>query len=138
MPAAAVASVPAMDLAAIVAVVLLTVVAIFQVALALGAPWGEAAWGGSHHGVLPNGFRVASAVAGVVVYPLIIAIVLTAAGLIDADWTPGAGAAGMWVLTGFFTLGAFANFASRSKKERIWGPVSLVIAVCCGFIAATI
>jgi hypothetical protein len=44
----------------------------------------------------------------------------------------------MWVLAGFFALGALANFASRSKRERLWGPVSLAIAVCCGLIAAAI
>jgi hypothetical protein len=41
----------------------------------------------------------------------------------------------MWVLTGFFAIGSVANFASRSKKERIWGLVSLAIAVCCAIIA---
>jgi hypothetical protein len=41
----------------------------------------------------------------------------------------------MWALTGFFALGAVANFASRSPIERIWGPVALGIAVCCGIVA---
>jgi hypothetical protein len=41
----------------------------------------------------------------------------------------------MWVLAGFFTLGALANLASRSKVERIWGPISLIVAVCCAVIA---
>jgi hypothetical protein len=77
-------------------------------------------------------------VVGVVVYPLIGVFVLASAGLIEVDWMPGTGKAGMWVLTGFFGLGAIANFASRSKPERFWGPVSLAIAVCCGFIAVTL
>ena len=121
-----------------VAAALLTVVAIFQIALALGAPLGAAAWGGRHQGPLPGRLRVASALAGIVIYPLIIVYVLASAGLIAADWMPGTGAAGMWVLAGFFTLGALANFASRSKRERLWGPVSLAIAVCCGFVASSI
>ena len=33
----------------------------FQVALAAGAPWGSAAWGGAHPGTLPTNLRVASA-----------------------------------------------------------------------------
>ena len=127
-----------MNLTATVAVVLLGVVSVFQIALALGAPWGNAAWGGQHDGVLPVRLRIASAVVGVVVYPLIGAFVLASAGLIEADWMPGTGKAGMWVLTGFFGLGAIANFASRSKAERIWGPVSLAIAICCGLIAMTL
>lgn len=127
-----------MDLAAIVAAALLTVVAIFQIALALGAPLGDAAWGGRHQGVLPGGLRIVSALAGIVIYPLIIVYVLASAGLIAASWMPGTSAAGMWVLAGFFAVGALANFASRSKRERLWGPVSLAIAACCGFIASSI
>jgi hypothetical protein len=41
----------------------------------------------------------------------------------------------MWVLTAFFAVGALANFVSRSIIERIWGPVTLGLAVCCGLIA---
>jgi hypothetical protein len=126
------------DLAAIVVVVLLGVVSIFQIALALGAPLGKAAWSGQHDGVLPARLRIASAVVGLVVYPLIGLFVLASAGLIEAEWLPGTGKAGMWVLTGLFSLGALANFASRSQAERYWGPVSLAIAVCCGVIAMAI
>ena len=124
-----------MRLAAGIAAGLLAAVAVFQISLTLGAPWGSAAWGGAHAGVLPNRLRVASLVAGVIVYPLLIIFVLASAGTINADWMPGTGEAGMWILTGFFALGTVANFASRSKKERIWGPVSMAIAVCCAVIA---
>jgi hypothetical protein len=127
-----------MNLAAIVAVVLLAVISVFQIALALGAPLGYASWGGRHGGVLPTRLRIASGVAGVVIYPLIGLFVLASAGLINTDWMPGTGKAGMWVLAGLFTLGALANFASRSKVERYWGPVSLVIAICCGITATRI
>lgn len=127
-----------MTVAAIIAVILLTVVALFQVALALGAPLGYAAWGGRHQGVLPMRLRIASAAAGLVIYPLIIVLVLAAAGLISADWLPVDAAAVMWGLAVFLALGALANFASRSPRERFWGPVALAIAVCCGVIAAGI
>ena len=126
------------NLAAILAVVLLGVVSVFQIALALGASLGYAAWGGSHGGTLPRKLRVASGVAGLLVYPVIGLYVLASAGLVNADWMPGTGKPGMWILGGLFTLGTLANFASRSKRERLWGPVSLVIAVCCGIIAARI
>jgi hypothetical protein len=127
-----------MNVAAVLAVVLLGVVSVFQIALALGAPLGYAAWGGSHGGALPGKLRIASGVAGLVAYPLIGLYVLASTGLIKANWMPGTGKTGMWILTGLFTLGTLANFASRSKRERLWGPVSLVIAVCCGIIAASI
>ena len=124
-----------MTVAAVIAVILLIVVAVFQLALALGAPLGYAAWGGRHQGVLPARLRIASAVAGLVIYPLIIVLVLAAAGLISADWLPVDATAVMWGLAVFLALGALANFASRSPRERFWGPVALAIAVCCALIA---
>jgi hypothetical protein len=123
-----------MTLAAVVAVVLVAIIAVFQLALALGAPLGKAAWGGRNEGVLAMRLRIASGLAAVVVYPFIALYVLASADLIDLEWLP-TGATGMWVLTGFFTLGTVANLASRSKIERIWAPVSLAIAVCCATIA---
>jgi hypothetical protein len=124
-----------MRVAGIVAVVLLAVVEVFQIALAFGAPLGKASWGGKHDGVLPTRLRIASGVAAVIVYPLIILLVLAASGLIDSSLTEGTRRVGMWVLTALFVLGALSNFVSRSKIERTWGPISLGVAVCCGLIA---
>ena len=125
------------QIGAIVAVVVLGVITIFQLALALGVPLGAAAWGGSHPGVLPGRLRVASAVVGLVVYPLIALLILATAGLINVD-VHGSGPTAMWFLTGFFTLGAIANFASRSKVERIWGPVTLVLAISTAVVAVNV
>lgn len=124
-----------MVLAAILAVVLLVAVAAFQVALAFGAPWGAAAWGGQNPGVLGRKLRIASGVAGILVYPLIIALVLASAGLIDDEWLPVDGTVIMWVLAGLLGVGAIMNFASRSRTERNWGAVALTIALCCLVIA---
>ena len=115
--------------------VLLAVVEVFQIALTLGAPLGQASWGGKHEGVLPTRLRIASGVAAVVVYPLIFLFVLAASGLVDTSLSEGTRRVGMWVLTALFALGALANFVSRSKIERIWGPLTLGLAVCCGLIA---
>ena len=54
---------PPVSSAGKVAAVLLLLVAGFQVTLAAGAPFGEAAMGGSNPGVLPNILRVSSGVA---------------------------------------------------------------------------
>lgn len=126
-----------MQIAGIVAVALLAAVLAFQLALALGAPWGAAAWGGAHHGVLPKRLRIASAFAGVVAYPIIIAVVLAASGLIDATWVPVDPTIAMWILAGVLGVGALGNFASRSPRERLWGPVALAVAVCCAIIAVS-
>ena len=123
-----------MDIAAVIAVVLLGIVAVFQAALALGAPYGAAAWGGKHPGVLSPRYRTASAVAALIIYPGIIAIVLNAARLVDVEWLP-ASVGTMWFLAAIFTLGAIANLMSQSQPERIWAPVSAAIAVCCAVIA---
>jgi hypothetical protein len=83
-------------------------------------------------------WRIASGIVGIVLYPLIGVFVLASAGLVEADWIPGTGQTGMWVMTGFFSLGILANAASRSKKERIWAPVSAAIAICCAIVASQI
>src|SRR5687768_719411 len=56
--------------AAVSACAVLTALAVFQVALASGAPWGRYAWGGQHEGALPAPLRVGSAVS-VLVYAAI-------------------------------------------------------------------
>lgn len=124
-----------MQFAAVVAAVLLGAVALFQASLAFGAPLGKAAWGGQHPGVLPSRLRVASAIAAVVIYPGIAAIVLNAAGIIEVEWLP-AGAGIMWLLAVLFTLGTVANLSSRSQPERVWAPISAAIAICCAVVAA--
>jgi len=85
--------------------------------------------------VLPMRLRIASGVAAVAIYPLVIALVLAAAGIIGDDWLPVDGTLAMWVLAGLLTLGAVANFVSRSPPERRWGPVALTTAMCCAIIA---
>ena len=127
----------ALSAAGIVAVVLLAIVALFQMALALGAPWGRAAWGGRHDGILPPRFRLASGFAAVVVYPLIVLVILDASATVDISWlTPGPGV--VWGLVALFTIGTLANLASPSKVERVWAPVSLGIVICCAIVATGI
>ena len=123
----------AMEIAGWVAAALIAVITVFQLALAVGAPGGAMAWGGSYPGVLPTRLRLASALVAVFFYPPVAILVLDSAGVIDLGWNVSS--MWMWVLAGLFALGAIANFASRSKIERIWGPVSLALGVCCAVIA---
>jgi hypothetical protein len=127
-----------MRAAAIVAAVLLTVIAVFQIALALGMPARRMAWGGGHEGKLPTGLRVASGMAGFVIYPLAALLVLEAGTETDLALIPDVGSIGMWVFTALFAIGALMNFLSPSRLERVWGPVALAVSICCGIVAASL
>lgn len=120
---------------AAVATVLLVALIAFQLALALGAPLGAMAWGGQFPAVLPTRLRVASAVAGLVIYPVITAIVLSAGAILSDDWMPIDTNVVLWILAVFFAIGTIVNALSRSPRERIWSPVSAGLAICCAFIA---
>lgn len=122
---------------AIIAATLLGIISLFQIALAVGAPWGAASWGGRHPGRLPTGYRIGSAVAGLFFYPVIALVVLGAADLLG-DETSSGGAAGLWVLAGLFGLSTVVNLISPSKVERIWAPVALVLTVCCAVLAISL
>jgi hypothetical protein len=127
-----------MRIAAVVGSAFLIVIGVFQIALALGMPARRMAWGGQYEGTLPTGLRVASGIAGFVLYPVAALLVLEAGGITDFTLVPNTGPIGMWALTGLFAIAAVMNFLSRSAAERVWGPVALVISVCCGIVAASL
>jgi hypothetical protein len=104
----------------------LLVVTAFQVALALGAPWGRASYGGQEPR-LPGRLRIASAVAAVV-WPLLLLIVLRRAGAVGWAPVPDAWlAAATWAVAALLLVGVVANAISRSRVERaVWVPVTLV------------
>jgi hypothetical protein len=120
--------------AAATAAVGFVLVASFQAALALGAPWGRAAWGGAHER-LPNRLRVASSFA-VVLWLVAALVVLTRAGY---DWSPfpfSFARWGTWVLFGMLVLGTLMNLVSRSRLERlIQTPIAAVLSILCLLVA---
>ncbi|BDZ54054.1 hypothetical protein [Agromyces marinus] len=113
--------------AAIALTVILALLAVFQLALALGSPLGRFAWGGAHR-VLPTGLRIGSLVS-IVVYTVIAVLALDRVDVIDV--VPDAvSAVGMWIVFGYFVLGIVMNAISRSKPERYtMTPVVAVLAV---------
>ena len=126
-----------MKAVSVLAASLLGIIALFQIALAAGAPWGAASWGGRHPGRLPTGYRIGSAVAGLFFYPAVAVFILDSAGVLG-DETSSRGAAGLWVLTGLFGFSTVINLISPSKVERIWAPVALVLTVCCAVLAISL
>ncbi len=100
----------------------------FQVALALGVPWGSYAMGGAFPGKFPPRMRVAALVQAVVLAGTV-AIVLSRAGLVLPAWSAAAG----WLIWGVVALAVIAailNAITPSAGERrIWVPVALVMLV---------
>lgn len=115
------------DIAAIIVCALLGALAVFQLALALGAPLGRFAWGGGHE-CLPMGFRIGSVIS-LAIYALFAAIVLERAGLVRVFPTPEIANTGIWVIAGYSVLGVLMNAISRSKPER-YTMTPLALALC--------
>lgn len=119
--------------AAMVAATGFVVVAGFQLLLALGVPWGRAAWGGGQ-ATLPPELRVASSIS-MAVFVGAALIVLGRAGYWGMRFS-GVFRVGAWFLAVAMGLGAILNLASSSVWERfIWAPVALILAVA-SFILA--
>jgi hypothetical protein len=101
----------------------LFVVGAFQLALAVGAPWGRAAYGGAYAGTLPGHRRTVSGLAALA-YGTGAGLVLLGSG------SPEARARAFTALSVLMGIGTVANAASRSPAERaLWTPVAAVTAV---------
>ena len=109
----------------------------FQLALALGAPWGRYAMGGAFPGRFPPPMRVAAVVQAILIALLAVAV-LSAAGLV----LPGLAAAAPWLVWVAVVVSAMAvvmNAISRSAGERrIWVPVASVLLVSSLLVALDI
>jgi hypothetical protein len=121
--------------AAVLAAIGFAALAGFQAALAAGAPWGHAAWGGADAHLSANQ-RGASAVAAAV-YVAATLIVLCRGGII---WPGRRNAAlfrrGTWFFAVTMAIGAVPNFASQSRWENVvFGPLALVLAALCIVVA---
>lgn len=106
----------------------------FQLALALGAPWGAYAMGGAFPGRLPKPIRAAALAQAIVLAGLAL-VVLLAGGVIGtglpAGWTWVA-----WVPVGIAVLAVIGNAVTRSAGERrLWLPVAAVMLVASLLVA---
>lgn len=105
---------------------------LFQVSLALGAPWGRFAWGGQHER-LPTALRIGSGLAPLL-YAGLAAVILARAGIVDinGDWVGPAS----WGIAGFLGLGIILNAASRSLPERlVMTPLAAALCLCALLVA---
>jgi hypothetical protein len=124
-----------MQTAAISLIVILALVAMFQLALVLGAPMGEYVSGGQNPGKLTPRLRVASAIS-ILIYVAIAGHLLAQIGLVPKLFDGQFNALGNWGMVGILGASLAANAMSKSKKERqLWVPV-LLLAVVLAFIVA--
>ncbi len=118
-----------MSLIGLILSFLLLFIAIFQALLALGAPYGKAAWGGQKGKVLPRNYRIASAIS-CIFFIFTISVVLSATEIIDL-FSSSFENLFMWFLTVYLGLGIIMNAISRSKTERYWAPFIAVMFILC-------
>jgi len=122
------------SISAMVFNILTLIVVLFQLALALGMPWGSYAMGGKFPGKYPPGMRVGAIVQAIVLLA-IAAIVLSRSGLFVPSWDGFANKA-IWFVVAFSTISTVLNLITRSKWERrIWLPVSLLLLVTSVIVA---
>ncbi|MBU4556815.1 MAG: hypothetical protein KJ747_08095 [Actinobacteria bacterium] len=112
--------------AAIVFAVVTVGAAGFQVALALGAPWGAYAMGGKFPGQFPAPMRVAAFVQALLLMAFVGAV-LARAGLTLKAWE-SIGSWLTWVAVVFSAVSLVLNSITPSKRERlVWVPVAAVM-----------
>jgi hypothetical protein len=113
---------------------LAVVVAMFQCALALGAPLGAYTLGGKFPGKLPAKMRVAAFIQ-IWILALFTVIVVSKSG-IAFEGLYGISRIAIWVVFSFFILGSILNLSSPSKKERaVMGPLNVIALICTLMVA---
>lgn len=116
--------------------VVATGVVAFQLALALGAPWGRFAMGGAFPGRFPPPMRVAAVIQAVLIGFIALAV-LSAGGLV----LPQVTVAFPWLVWVAVVVSAIAlvlNAISRSAGERrLWVPVAVVLLASSLIVALT-
>ncbi len=129
-----------METAAIAAAVLFGVMALFQVALALGVPWGAFAYGGRavrDDGTLPPAYRGASAATAVVLV-LFAVVILTRGGVIGTSGDSTLVTVLSWAIVAFMAINTPMNLMGRHWIEKyVFAGTTLVLVVLCAVVAAS-
>ncbi len=110
-------------------------VALFQLAIVLGAPVGDYAYGGQHPGKLPTKFRVAS-VFSMVVMLAVAGHYLAQIGLFTPVLDASGNAIANWGFVAFFALSALMNNITKSEKEkRVFGSITIAMLLSAILVA---
>jgi hypothetical protein len=112
----------------------MAVVAAFQLALALGAPWGSLAMGGKFPGRYPPVMRGVCLLL-IALYAGMTWMLAIRAGLVLPAWYEVSKVL-TWAIVVLMVLGVAMNLATPSKWERrIWAPVAGVLMASSLYIA---
>ena len=104
------------------------VVVLFQIVMAIGAPWGHLAMGGRYPGKYPIKIRLAALVQAVLL-ALLAVIVLIRARIILPDFFEATDI-GIWIVVFIYAISLVMNLITPSKWEKIlWVPVALILTV---------
>ena len=113
---------------------LTVLVMFFQLALALGAPWGEMAMGGKYPGRFPPKLRI-TAIVQMLLFGFVALVVLTRAGLIFENYFEFSKSV-IWFVVALCAISAILNTITPSKKERmLWSPVTITLVACAVVVA---
>jgi hypothetical protein len=122
--------------AAVLATVVFAALAVLQLLVAAGKPYGNLVWGGAHR-VLPARLRIGSVLA-VVLYGAFTVVLLDRSGLLSVLGSGAFRVVAAWVLVGYLALGIGLNAISRSRPERrTMTPVTAVLAACALVVAVS-
>ena len=116
-----------MIIATLLAVFILSLLSLFQLSLALGAPMGQFAWGGKYK-VLPRNLRIGS-ILSLIIYLGIAICLLSKSGIYQIIQQGTLLNILVWVIFVYLVLGIFMNAISRSKRERYaMTPIVILLA----------
>ena len=122
------------SVAAHIFALLIFVVVLFQLALMLGAPWGNVAMGGRFPGKFPPVMRIAALIQGLVL-SVIGFIVLIRGQVLNSNLYEITEIA-IWVVVALMGFSLVMNLVTPSRWERIiWAPVLVVLFTCSVVVA---
>jgi len=110
-------------------------VALFQLAIVLGAPVGDYAYGGQMTGVLPVQYRVAS-VFSMLVFLAVAGHYLAQLGFFEPVLPPDLNAISNWGFVAFFVVAAIMNNITKSQQEkRVFGSTTIAMVLAAVMVA---
>ncbi|MDK8640704.1 hypothetical protein ABER75_19150 [Niallia taxi] len=120
-------------IASILVAIIFVFIAVFQILLSLGYPFGEYAMGGFYK-VLPKKLRIVSFINAIILLFMGLVFLLHTGALNGFHFLPTNIL--VWVITIFLGLNTLTNLISKSKKERfVMSPFSIILFFCCLYIS---